>query len=370
MARRSASGTIRVEPHPRTSLRVTIGNLHRDNNFDALRLVAATLVILSHSWALTRSVVDPVVVLTQGHVYAGELGVWVFFAMSGYLVTLSFVHRRSPWAFAEARALRIYPALCIAVAFGVFAGALATTLPLRDYLSDTATWAYFNRNLQFDIRFDLPGVFAHNPFPNAVNGSLWTLPLEAMMYVVVAILGVATLLAKRRAAGAVLVVAIAVLIAQPTWLGSLPMVGSMLYAVPAIAFLLGMLMALFRERIPSRGDIALALLAAGVISVRRWPEVATLYACFAASYCTFWLAFPRVRVRIPESVGDVSYGLYVYAFPVQQLVVWLHPAIGPWGLFCAAFPATFLLAWFSWHLVEKPALALKGLLAVPLLRAT
>ena len=61
MARRSASGTIRVGPHPRASLRVTIGNLHRDNNFDALRLVAATLVILSHSWTLTGSVVDPVV---------------------------------------------------------------------------------------------------------------------------------------------------------------------------------------------------------------------------------------------------------------------------------------------------------------------
>jgi peptidoglycan/LPS O-acetylase OafA/YrhL len=224
--------------------------------------------------------------------------------------------------------------------------------------------------LQFDIRFDLPGVFAHNPFPNAVNGSLWTLPLEAMMYVVVAILGVTTLLAHRRVAGALLVVAIAVLIVQPTWLGSLPMVGSMLYAVPAIAFLLGMLMAQFRERIPCRGDIALALLAAGVVSVRYWPEVATLYACFAASYCTFWLAFHRVRVHVPESIGDVSYGLYVYAFPVQQLVVWLYPAIGPWGLFCAALPATFVLAWFSWHLVERPALAMKGLLALPLLRAT
>jgi len=368
MARRSPSGTIRVEAHTRASLRVTPGNLHRDNNFDALRLVAATLVILSHCWALTGSVVDPVVVLTRGHLYAGELGVWVFFAMSGYLVTLSFVHRRSLWAFAEARALRIYPAFSIAVLFGVFVGALATTLPLGAYLSDTGTWAYLYRNLQFDIRFDLPGVFAGNPFPNAVNGSLWTLPLEATMYVIVAILGVTTLLAHRLVAGVVLVAGIATLVVQPSWLGLLPMVGSMLYAVPAIAFLLGMLMAQFRDRIPCRGDIALALLTAGVISIHYWPAIATVYACFAVSYGTFWLAFHPVRIRIPESIGDVSYGLYVYAFPVQQLVVWLDPAIGPWGLFCVALPVTFVLAWFSWHLVEKPALALKGLLALPLLR--
>jgi len=349
---------------------LTTGHLHRDNNFDALRLVAATLVILSHCWALTGSVVDPVVVLTQGHLYAGQLGVWVFFAMSGYLVTRSFVKRRSLWAFAEARSLRIYPAFGIAVVFGVFVGALATTLPLRDYLSATGTWTYLYRNLQFDIRFDLPGVFAHNPFPNAVNGSLWTLPLEAMMYVVVAILGVTALLARRVVAGAVLVAAIAVLIAEPSWLGVLPMLGSPLYAVPAIAFLLGMLMAQFRDDIPCRGGIALALLAAGVVSVHAGPEIGTLYACFATSYCTFWLAFHRVRVRIPESIGDVSYGLYVYAFPVQQLIVWLDPAIGPWGLFCVVLPVTFMLAWFSWHLVEKPALALKGVLALPLLRTT
>ena len=73
---------------------------------------------------------------------------------------------------------------------------------------------------------------------------------------------------------------------------------------------------------------------------------------------------------VQERVGDVSYGLYVYAFPTQQFVVWLVPAIGPWSLFAVAFPATFALAWLSWHFVERPALSLKGALALPVPRPT
>jgi peptidoglycan/LPS O-acetylase OafA/YrhL len=346
------------------------GRLHRDNNFDVLRLAAATLVILSHSWALTGSVVDPVVALTGGRLYAGELGVWIFFAMSGYLVTDSYCKRRSLFAFLEARALRIYPAFFVAIVLGIVVGALVTTLPLRAYFGDADTWRYLYRNLLFELRYELPGVFAANPFPRAVNGSIWTLPGEAMMYLLVAALGVATLLWHRRVCGFVLAALIATIAAEPLIVTGLPRIGSPLYALPVVSFLLGMLMLLYRDRVVLHAAIAVALVALVLIAAPHVRTAVPLYACVAGAYITFYLAFHRVRVRLPERVGDVSYGLYVYAFPTQQFVVWLVPAIGPWSLFAVAFPATFALAWLSWHFVERPALSLKGALALPVPRPT
>jgi peptidoglycan/LPS O-acetylase OafA/YrhL len=341
------------------------GRLHRDNNFDALRLVAATLVILSHSWALTGSVVDPVVALTGGRLYAGELGVWIFFAMSGYLVTDSFRTRRSLFAFLEARALRIYPAFFVALVFGIAVGALVTTLPLRAYIAHADTWGYLFRNLWFELRYDLPGAFATNPFPRAVNGSIWTLPAEAVMYLFVAALGLMTLLWHRRVCGFLLAALVAMIAAEPSIVVTVPRIGSPIYALPAISFLLGMLMLLYRDRAVLHAAIVVALVALILIAAPYVPDAVPLYACVAGVYVTFYLAFHRVRVRVPGRIGDVSYGLYVYAFPVQQLVVWLVPAIGPWRLFAVAFPLTFVLAWLSWHFVERPALSLKGSLALP-----
>jgi peptidoglycan/LPS O-acetylase OafA/YrhL len=344
--------------------------LHRDNNFDALRLVAATLVILSHSWALTGSVVDPVVALTGGRLYAGELGVWIFFAMSGYLVTDSYRNRRSVVAFLEARALRIYPAFLVAIVFGIVVGALVTTLPLHAYFADANTWRYLYRNLVFDLRYELPGVFPTNPYPRAVNGSIWTLPGEAFMYLFVAALGVTTLLWHRRACGFVLAALIATIAAEPLIVTGVPRIGSPLYALPAISFLTGMLMLLYRERVVLHGAVIVALVALVLIAAPHVPSAVPLYACVVGAYVTFYLAFHRVRVPIPERIGDVSYGLYVYAFPMQQFVVWLDPGIGPWRLFAIAFPPTFALAWLSWHFVERPALSLKGALALPVPRPT
>jgi peptidoglycan/LPS O-acetylase OafA/YrhL len=346
------------------------GRLHRDNNFDALRLVAATLVILSHSWALTGSVVDPVVALTGGRLYAGEIGVWVFFAMSGYLVTDSFRKRGALFAFLEARALRIYPAFFAALAFGVVVGAIVTTRPLHAYLADADTWRYLYRNLLFDLRYELPGVFADNPYPRAVNGSIWTLPGEATMYLFVAVLGVTTLISHRRACGFALAALIATIAAEPMIVTGLPRIGSPLYALPAISFLLGMLMLLYRDRVVLHAAVAVVLVALVLVAAPHVPSAVPLYACAAGVYVTFYLAFHRVRLRIPERVGDVSYGMYVYAFPVQQLAVWLVPAIGPWRLFAVAFAATFALAWLSWRFVERPALSLKGALALPVPRPT
>src|SRR3954453_4734939 len=105
----------------------------------------------------------------------------MFFAMSGFLIARSWSEDPEPGRYALKRALRLLPALAVAVAFTTFVvGPLFTTLSLADYLTDPQTWFYFVRaSLLVTISGHLPGVFGENVYPNAVNGSLWTLRGEA-----------------------------------------------------------------------------------------------------------------------------------------------------------------------------------------------
>ena len=332
----------------------------RDNNFDALRILAAGLVIISHSWSLTLKTDEPIAGITYGSINGGALGVWMFFVISGYLVSQSYVQRGNLLAFIEARFLRIYPAFVACIVFGLLVGALVSTLPLADYLRHPLTWDYLGSNLIFELRYHLPGAFVTNPYPNAVNGSIWTLPAETMMYVLVALTGLATLLVRPWLAAAALGGLLALLSLDAELVTRIPYIDSVMYAPAARCFLLGMLLFVLRERIPLHGAVVVTLLLLIVVLKQNQPP-GSLLVCITIAYTTLWLAqHPRLRLPVSRRIGDVSYGLYVYAFPIQQTLVWLSPAIGPWALFAASFAATSLVAWGSWHRIEKPALALKG----------
>lgn len=333
---------------------------HRENNFDILRIFAAALVILSHSWALTLAAGEPVATVTRATVDGGALGVWIFFFISGYLVSQSFVQRNNLLVFVEARFLRIYPAFVACILFGLLIGLIATPLPLAEYLRHPLTRDYLFLNLIYEIRYQLPGVFAANPYPNAVNGSIWTLPAETMMYVLVALTGLATLLRRPWLGGVLLVGLLALLSIDADLVTRIPYMHTVMYAPAVRCFLLGMLFYLLRDRIPLHGAGVIALFALVVLLKQNRPP-GTLLVCVLIAYTTLWLArHPRLRLPVSPRIGDVSYGLYVFAFPIQQTAVWLKPNIGPWTLFAVSFVATFAVAWCSWHALEKPALSLKG----------
>src|SRR3989338_1002603 len=173
----------------------------RENNYHLIRLIAASLVIVAHSYYLSTSGESEPLRALIGYKHFGEVGVQIFFVISGFLVTKSFLSRRDTdlVGYLEARVLRIFPALVVAVTFTVFVmGALATTVPLNDYFTHERTFSYlFNNATLYREVHDLPGVFAANPYPNAVNGSLWSLFTEIRLYLLVAVLGVFGLLAQR-----------------------------------------------------------------------------------------------------------------------------------------------------------------------------
>lgn len=337
--------------------------ISHENNFDILRVFAASVVLFSHSWPLSGHYDEPIVVATKNVIGGGALGVWIFFFISGLLVTESFL-RRGIFAYFEARILRIFPGLAVCLLFGIAIGAIVTTLPLSEYLSQRDTWRYFYQGLQLDIRYELPGVFATNPMPKAVNGSLWTLATEFVMYVVLAAIGLTTALKHRYSGSAILLALLIALSINPEWATILPKVGSSVM-VPAIrCFLIGALFCLNRDRIPLHwtGAMALCLLTYYISHDKPFGAYhGALLVCLTVSYISAWLAFhPRLRVRIPEKFGDTSYGLYMYAFPIQQVIALYVGGISPWAMIPIAWFATVVLAWFSWHYVEKPALQLKG----------
>src|SRR5712691_3361532 len=173
--------------------------MERHNNFDALRLVTAASVVFSHSFLIAEGTQDhePLILLTGNQSILGLAGVFVFFAISGFLVTQSFEQTANPLHYLAKRALRIFPGLFIATLLSAFVlGPLVTALPLGAYLSRPEPYQYVIGNTLLDQTVhELPGVsFVANPVGLEINGSLWTLRCEFVMYLMVLALGMLRLL--------------------------------------------------------------------------------------------------------------------------------------------------------------------------------
>ncbi|MFN0113313.1 MAG: acyltransferase family protein [Paracoccaceae bacterium] len=332
------------------------GLTSRDNNLNLIRAVAATAVLVSHAWpiALGAGTPEPLDVLL-GH-SLGYIAVMVFFAASGFLITASFQRRPSLMAFARARAARLLPGLAVSVLLvALLMGPAVTTLPLAAYLTDPGTWTFILRNITLaKVQYDLPGVFSANPYPS-VEGSLWTLIYEVLCYAGVAVAGLLGLLRRRGAGTAALLAWIAL------GAGSRAAGVTTVYQLDQLLFLsqpfaAGMILCLWRDRAPRSLWVLAALIAV------TWALGATrlydLSLILTIAYATILFAgWPAGAVRAYNRIGDFSYGIYIYAFPVQGLAVWAFGGISPWANIALSFPPTLVLAVLSWHLIERPALA-------------
>ncbi len=340
----------------------------RANNFDFLRVLAALSVLYGHMFVLMGEPV-PFLLGTSLH----GLGIDIFFCVSGYLITLSWQADPSPARFARRRALRILPGLAGVLLFSVFVlGPLVTTLPLRTYFTSGETWRYLGNIVLFPrIHHTLPGVFADNPFPGAVNGSLWSLPVEVLMYVMSAGIGLAVLAAARLGLTRVLArplpwhllggaVLWGFLIAvEASGRTSLFVAGSDLTVIAGLGlyYLSGAVLALAPTRLPLRTDIAVLIVGALVVmpatALPFGPRAFLFaYAVLAFAQGTSFAGFARR--------GDFSYGLYLYAFPMQQVVAaHFHGVLGVHVAALLSLAGALALAVLSWHLIEAPALRLK-----------
>jgi peptidoglycan/LPS O-acetylase OafA/YrhL len=336
-----------------------------DNNLNLLRFVAASLVLYSHCFplALGWGASDPIASISG--ISLGEIAVDVFFIISGFLIAASFYSRNNLWVFIWSRVLRIYPALVVAVSFCVFVvGASFTEVGLREYFLDPETTRFLVKNstLVFGVEYVLPGVFESAPCKYSVNGSLWTLPYEILMYVVLACaLTLLNYVDKQRnrnltkcIIGVVSSFAVCLHVANH-FMDFFPAELLRLFSM----FFIGCAFFLWRERIciSSKWTIfSIILLAASLMNNDLFVVVYTL----TLPFILFFLAYiPSGRIRKYNQCGDYSYGMYIYAYPVQQSVVELFPGISVIGVFVASFLVTLFLSVISWHLVEQRFLKLK-----------
>jgi peptidoglycan/LPS O-acetylase OafA/YrhL len=341
--------------------------ISKHNNFDCLRLVAALMVIISHSFPLTGVLsFEPFAEWLGGYDSGGGIGVAIFFVISGFLVSGS-VARRSTLDYLASRALRILPALAVVTCFEVLLiGPIFTTLPLRAYFSNSATWEHLANPMIFGIDFFLPGVFQSLPTV-AVNGSLWTLPAECGLYLILPALAFCGGLTKRGAIIAFVGCAAAYFVATGyfgfNWSDQGPEVlkGVRIFSALKLAtfFFAGAALWANRDEISLHSGGAIICGATLFACARTSTAMVAYFLCLPYLVMFAALKVPAISL---EKIGDLSYGTYLFAHPVQQsLVTIFGPGhIGPYRLLLMAAPIALGIAFLSWHFVEKPALRLRN----------
>lgn len=340
------------------------------NNIDFLRFFLASLVIFAHCFALTNTsgsadldATEPLHRFSHGQRTFGGMAVDFFFILSGFLITHSWLRSSSLFTFLLNRVLRIYPAFIAAIVFGTAMVCIFSPLG-TDYLSKI--------NLRFVIETLTLGAKFPEGFPGqpnaAVNGSLWSIRYEFWCYIGVAALGLLSILAKRR----VLVLAMFILSIAASAVYEIrgmhlglgrfgPYFGGLDEWTRLLpCYLAGMVFYLYRDAV--RWNWVLFLLACGaLVGGLLTPHAMNIVSPIAGAYVLFSLAFmEQLPLQGFGKYGDFSYGIYVYAFPIQQAIVArLGTSIHPAKFFALAFACTLVVSIISWHAIEKPCLKLK-----------
>lgn len=296
-------------------------------NFDVMRLIAALLVVVSHTFPLAG---QPALTI-RGVEDLGALGVSVFFVISGYLVAASYV--RDPKSYLLKRVLRIEPGLIASLVVTVVLLSFVTTAPQAEYWRAGALYIVRNA-LLYPATYELPGVFQGLAMAGVVNGVLWTLRLEFTFYLVLWAIR-ARLPLVLALLGACTAVFVAMSFTHPHWADDRVTRIIFLAARNGMLFFAGAAVQLLGWRIP-------VWLGAG--SAVAFPFVGPL----ALPTAVLGLARPG---KLP---ADLSYGVYIYAFPLQQLLA-AHGQLNVATAVLAVVP----FALMSWFLVERPALKLK-----------
>jgi peptidoglycan/LPS O-acetylase OafA/YrhL len=334
----------------------------RDNNFNLLRFIAATCVLVSHAFALSAGTALAEPLRDTLHMTIAQIAVDIFFVTSGFLVGKSLAVGGNLRSFVRARCLRIYPALWTSLVLTVVvAGVFFTNRPFAEFFTNTSTYTFLARNsvLVTGIQHTLPGVFEAAPFKSLVNASLWTLPYELAMYFGLALVWWMIGRLSGRTAhyfkwciGAIAIVALSTYVVT--------VIGKPINLIRLTAFFFsGAAMYLYRERIPLSGVFVAVVLAALWLSLASVEFFTRLY-IVTIPYLAIYLALvPGGVVRRFNKMGDYSYGIYIYAWPVQQALATVYEGISAGSMVVGSFIVTFLLAAVSWHLIEKKALALK-----------
>lgn len=338
--------------------------MRQRNSFDSLRLLGSIIVLVGHAFIITGTPQ-----LMVGDIPLHSFGVCIFFSISGFLITQSWLSDGDLGRFLQRRLLRIIPALVVTVfATALVVGPISTTEPLATYYSHGATYRYILSNSILVTDWGLPNVFSSLPIHGQANGSLWTLPIEFSLYLIVPVIVLLYSRLSRATPWALLAISVMVVIAEPFFphlynksirgvnvgwgLGLAPYfwVGSALRLLELSSW------SLKQRRIAL--TVSVSMLALWVIFQGLLPTTRALLVIPIALLVLLIGLEDWLHSALIERVGDLSYGVYLWAFPIQQLIR-LKLGGGPLLNLAIAAPTTMIIAYGSWHLVERSALRFK-----------
>lgn len=330
----------------------------KQNNFDFLRFFLASLVFYSHSFvlfsgkSLSELKSEVFFNLTDGQIDGGILAVNMFFLISGFLITMSWFNSSNAFSFTSKRIGRIFPGL-----IGVFILVIFIIGPIfsnnySDYFHQLSITAILHDLLTMNIsQSTVHNMFASLP-KDTINGSLWTLKYEVYCYILILLLGKFKLLTKKIVT--ILFLFFFTIFMFQTY-GNLELTRAVPIPRLFTYFLLGSIYYLYKEYI--RFDAKTISMMILLLFFLSFFEMVQLSILLAFSYLLFTFAYsPVIKLNNFAKLGDFSYGMYIYAFPMQQATLFVFKNIEFQYYFFISFVLTLLFAYISWHFVEKPSL--------------
>lgn len=360
---------------------------HSNNNFDFLRFWSASFVVWIHCICLliplnnkfpeNRHIttdIDPLSILSNKNLLISTLGLYLFFFISGYLITKSALSSSSALDYIWKRFLRIWPGLAVCCTLVVFVvGPLFSTKSVSDYFANSETFKYYFRSLILFQTYRLPGLWVNHPNPE-VNGSLYTLIYEVQCYVLVLILSLMGVLRKAWSLWLVFMGSI-VLGLLVYFLGdSFPKL--LIYYLPYseitlhrtvdfnIFFFAGALFMHYDKVIPQK-PLYFLLSTALFVALCWIPGTGSIAKYVGLPYIIYFLSFVKSPdwMRNWAKNGDYSYGIYIYGMPLSQITIYFmggNPTDKMFLFILISWLLSVAAGWLSWNLVEKQALKFKN----------
>ena len=304
----------------------------RNNIFDYIRIILSLFVIIAHCYTIFFGTgkVDFITEKILRTESLGGIAVIGFFILSGFMITQSLIHSKNIKHFVIKRLIRIFPSLIIMLFLVILLlGLLVYNGNKIRYFKSPIVWEYFgdNINLFGNTKYSIAGIFINNPYPNVINGSIWTLKHEFMIYIILMIFSICHILKKRKVMMSITVILIFIYISQInlspilSWANNIGVIAEIDQFIKlSMYFMIGSTIYLYKEKIKMNKKyffLDCIILLTGI-----FLNLAKYVLIFTIPYILMYLGTLKIKHNWSEKIGDFSYELYIYAFPTQQLLVY------------------------------------------------
>jgi len=338
--------------------------MQKNNNFNILRLIFASTVIVSHSYPLTNNQ-EIFSIITSNQIDLGALSVNIFFIISGYLIFNSLFNSKSIYNYVWKRLLRLYPGLIVNLLIALLVVIIVNTS--SNIFNQLDFYTYLPKNLTlFGIQHQIKNVFEQNPYPKkAINGSLWTLSYEFSMYVII----IPFIFFKKANKNITLILMLMIFLLafycnlfRPNFLNpifnKINLEAKTFYRL-LLFFISGSIMNIINlDKLKSNKVIYVITF---ILLVSLYVNIYKYTSPFLLPFLIILigLSFNSFLWNFTEKLGDISYGVYIYGFLIQQILL-NYFKLDPIYLMILSLALTYMIAFVSWHYIEKKALKYKN----------